>query len=302
MQPITNFAELENHLRGRHPEEKKTVAVVWPADEHTRQAAARAIERGIAAVTFVGCAADIAAEPALQPLQGQYTVMEATDPDDAARKAVALARDGKAHALLKGLINTENLLRAVLDKHEGILDPGAVLSHVTVAEIPQYRKLLLLCDVAVIPYPTDAQFHAMVGYVVGYANQMGISTPRVALTHCNEKINTRHFPFTASYEQIIAAARVGEYGTAIVDGPMDVMCACDIEADRIKGINSPIEGNADGIIFPDILAANTFYKTVTLFCGATMAGLVMGAKVPIALCSRGDTADSKYNALALACL
>lgn len=301
MQPITNFAALESHLRGRDTE-KKRVAVVWAADEHTRQAAAMAIERGIASITFCGCSADIAADPALAPLRGQYDVVEASDPDDAARKAVAMARRGEAGALLKGLINTDNLLRAILDKETGILDPGAVLSHVTVAEIPEYRKLLLLCDVAVIPYPNDAQFHAMVGYVASYAAAMGIAAPRIALTSCNEKINPRHFPFTASYEQVIAAARAGQYGAAIVDGPMDVMCACDIEADRIKGINSPIEGNADGIIFPDILAANTFYKTVTLFCGATMAGLVMGAKVPVALCSRGDTAESKYNALALACL
>lgn len=302
MQPITNFAALESHLRGRGAEEKKRVAVVWAADEHTRQAAARAIERGIASVTFAGCAAEIEADPALQALRGQYDVVEASDPDDAARRAVAMAREGRADAMLKGLINTDNLLRAILDKHTGILDPGAVLSHVTVAEVPQYRKLLLLCDVAVIPYPTDAQFRAMTSYVASYASAMGITVPKIALIHCTEKVNTKHFPFTATYEQIKAAARAGEYGTAIVDGPMDVMCACDIEADRVKGINSPIAGDADGLIFPDILAANTFYKTVTLFCGATMAGMLMGAKVPVALCSRGDTAESKYNALALTCL
>lgn len=282
MSAIKSFDELKAHLCNRG-EEKRRVAVVWPEDDTTRQAVKMAEDAGF-----------------VQPTMLDHRVV--TDADAAAAEAVKLVREGKADVIMKGLINTDNLLRAILNKSTGILKPGSVLTHLTVAEVPAYHKLLLLSDVAVIPYPTADQFKAMVGYMSSYAHSMGIDCPRIALTHCSEKVDERHFPFTASYVTLKEEATKGTFGSCIVDGPMDVKTACDLHAQEKKGIVSPINGDADGIIFPDIEAGNTFYKTVTLFCEATMAGLLMGADAPVVLCSRGDDADSKFNALALACL
>lgn len=282
MSAIESFDALKAHLTRRN-EPRRRVAVVWPEDETTRRAVEMAAEAGFAS-----------------PVMLDHTV--AADADAAAAEAVAMVRRGEADVIMKGLINTDNLLRAVLNKEHGILRPGRVLTHITVAEIPAYHKLLLLSDVAVIPYPTEAQFEAMVAYMTTYARAMGIECPRIALTHCSEKVDERHFPLTGSYVAVKDKAAAGVFGNCIVDGPMDVKTACDRHAQEKKGIVSPINGDADGIIFPDIEAGNTFYKAVTLFSGATLAGLLQGADVPVVLCSRGDDADCKYNALALACL
>lgn len=282
MTAISSFDALKTHL-ARRGDQKRRVAVVWPEDDTTRLAVKMAEDAGFATAIML-----------------DSTV--AANPDDAAAQAVALVREGKADVIMKGLINTDNLLRAILNKQTGILPAGRVLSHLTVAQIPTYHKLLLLSDVAVIPYPTEAQFEAMTSYMVQFAHSMGIDTPRIALTHCSEKVDERHFPLTGSYVAVKEKAAAGAFGDCIVDGPMDVKTACDRHAQEHKGIVSPINGDADGIIFPDIEAGNTFYKAVTLFANATVAGLLQGADAPVVLCSRGDDADSKFNALALACL
>ncbi len=282
MSAISSFDALKAHLSLR-AEEKRRVAVVWPEDDTTRKAVKMAREAGFASAVMLDSSV-------------------ASSPDDAAAQAVALVRNGEADVIMKGLVNTDNLLRAILNKQTGILPAGKVLTHLTVAQIPTYHKLLLLSDVAVIPYPSEAQFEAMAEYMVNFARSMGIATPRIALTHCSEKVDERHFPLTASYVAIKEKAAAGKFGDCIIDGPMDVKTACDRDTQQHKGIASPINGDADGIIFPDIEAGNTFYKAVTLFANATVAGLLQGADAPVVLCSRGDDAESKFNALALACL
>ncbi len=282
MSAISSFDALKAHLSLR-AEEKRRVAVVWPEDDTTRKAVKMAREAGFASAVMLDSSV-------------------AASPDDAAAQAVALVRNGEADVIMKGLVNTDNLLRAILNKQTGILPAGKVLTHLTVAQIPTYHKLLLLSDVAVIPYPSEAQFEAMTEYMVNFARSMGIASPRIALTHCSEKVDERHFPLTASYVVIKEKAAAGKFGDCIIDGPMDVKTACDRDTQQHKGIASPINGDADGIIFPDIEAGNTFYKAVTLFANATVAGLLQGADAPVVLCSRGDDAESKFNALALACL
>lgn len=157
------------------------------------------------------------------------------------------------------------------------------LTHVTVANIPAYPKLLLFTDVAVIPYPTDTQRTAQLRYALRIAREIGVDTPRVALIHCSEKPDPRHFPFTAHYLELKQQAAEGVFGQCIVDGPLDVKTSLDKKALDKKGIVSPIDGKADILIFPDIEAGNTFYKTLTLFGGATIAGMLCGCTVPVVL-------------------
>lgn len=203
---------------------------------------------------------------------------------------------------MKGTINTDNLLRAVLNKERGILIKGSVLTHIAIAETPQLPRLLFFSDAAVIPYPTYEQFDAIVGYITDtFRSITGKAVPRVALTHCTEKVSEK-FPLTLSYEQIKADAANKKYGEVEIAGPMDVKTACDAESGALKGISSPVVGNADILVMPDIEAGNTFYKTLTLFGGATIAGMLAGTTVPVVVTSRADSADSKFYSLAAACL
>ena len=224
-------------------------------------------------------------------------------PERAAEKAVALIRHGDANVLMKGLISTDILLRAILNKVSGLLPEGQVLTHIAVAEIPTYSKLLFFTDSAVIPYPTQKQRIAQVQYSIGICHQMGIQEPRVALIHCAEH-GGRHFPFVDGYEEIKQMAQGGIFGRCIVDGPLDVKSACCLEALKAKGILSPLQGDSDVLIMPDIETGNAFYKSMALFANARTAGILWGTRCPIVVPSRGDSAEAKFNSIlfALACL
>ena len=294
MKTIQNFEELISHLGERT--EKRRVAVVCPYDESTQGAVQKAIDEGFIEPVLVG-------EPQkLGDALPSVPRVEATDDDDAAAKAVALVKDGKADVLMKGLLNTDNLLRAVLNKEKGILEKGRVLTHLTCAEVPEYNKLLFMTDVAVIPYPTKEQREQQLHYLLNLCRSMGVEEPRIALINCSEKVNEKHFPFTVEYQELIARTQAGDYGRCIVDGPLDLKTSLSAAALHKKGLTSPLEGQADGLIFPDIQAGNVFYKTITLFSHARTAAVLAGPQVPVVLTSRADALESKFFSLALACI
>jgi phosphate butyryltransferase len=190
----------------------------------------------------------------------------------------------------------------VLNKETGILPKGNVLTHLTCAQIAGYDKLIYCTDVAVIPHPTAEQREQQLRYVLQLARSMGVEEPRVGLINCTEKVNEKHFPFTVEYKQLIEKAVAGEFGRCIVDGPLDLKTCFSPAALHKKGIESPLEGHADAIIFPDIQAGNVFYKTITCFCQAQTAGILSGPQVPVVLPSRGDSPENKFYSLALAAL
>lgn len=281
---------------------RRRVAIADPADDHTLEVVERALTEGVADFTLVASRqrAD-RAQAIARAHSGRVHIQMADSPEDAAALAVALVRGGQADVLMKGTLNTDVLLRAVLDKTCGLLTPGAVLTHVAVAHIPSYHKPLAFTDAAVIPYPTLEQMDAMLRAALSVSRRLGEAVPRAALIHCTEKTSPK-FPQTLAYAELCRRAKDGLYGDALVDGPMDAKTACDAESARIKGISSPVAGEADILLFPDIEAGNTFYKTVTLFAGADTAGLLCGTEAPVVVASRADTARSKYHSLALACL
>ena len=300
MNTIKNFDELLAHLKENNV--KKRVAVVWAADEKTPAACAQALEAGFIEAIFVGCEEKLKANEALKPFADSMTFVDATDADDAAAKAVALVREDKADVLMKGLINTDNLLRAVLNKETGILPKGNVLTHITAASIPGYPRLLFFTDAAVIPYPTQEQRVQQVKYTTSLCHSFGIECPKISLIHCSEKVGGKFFPFTLGYQEIIDAGKNGEYGKCIIDGPLDLKTSCSKESLMKKGIISPIDGEADVLIFPDIEAGNVFYKSITLFAAATTAGMLQGTMAPVVLPSRSDSKESKFNSLAVAAI
>lgn len=301
MEPTVDFKALPQRLRSMA--KCVTVAVACPADAHTEEVIERSISEEFAKFILVAVEQNVAVAERLHAKYPDRTaIILATDVDDASRKAVAEVRQGRAQVLMKGTVNTDNLLRAVLNKECGLLEKGHVLTHIAVAEIPGLQRLIFFTDAAVIPYPTTEQFHAQLGYIADtYRSVTGNDCPRVALTHCTEKVSEK-FPLTLSYEELKKEAREGAFGSIEVDGPMDVKTACDAESGAIKGIASPVVGNADILIFPDIEAGNTFYKAITLFAKATVAGMLAGTTAPVVVTSRADTVESKFYSLATACM
>ena len=299
MQPIRNFDELTAHLRAL--KNRKRIAVVCANDPNTEYAIARALEEGIAEFLMIGDSAILKKYPTLKRYPGYVKAVHVDDPDEAARLAVRMVRQGEADILMKGIINTDNLLHAILDKEHGLLPRGKVLTHLAVMQIPAYHKLLFFSDAAVIPRPTLQQRIEMIGYAIRTCRSFGIRQPRIALIHCTEKVSAK-FPHSLDYVNIVELAEAGEFGDVIIDGPLDVKTACEKTSGDIKGIASPIEGEADVLIFPNIESGNAFYKAMTLFAGADMAGLLQGPACPVVLPSRSDSGLSKYYSMAMACL
>ncbi len=213
MSPIRNFDAMVTRLLSQASAPVR-VAVVCPDDEATVEAVARGLSLGIIACRLY-CKAPASLPAALRDYAASCTVVECADADEAARAAVADVRECRADVLMKGLINTDNLLRAVLDKQHGLLPPGGVMSHLTVMQVPGYDKLLFMSDVAVIPFPTAVQRAAMVGYVADACRALGIERPRMALVHCTEKTSPK-FPVTLGYADIVARAAAGEWGDVAV--------------------------------------------------------------------------------------
>lgn len=301
MQPIHSFSDLTNHLRETC--RRFRLSVVCGSDDSTYGAVMQAVRSGFAEVCFVGdCEAirkRLEADETNRLYSEYVSFIEAESHEEAARLGVLLVKEGRADILMKGLLHTATLLRAVLNKQEGILPPGRVLTHIAMAEIPGYERLLFFSDAAVIPYPTDEQRAAQVGYMADLLHAFGIEEPRVSLIHCAETASDK-FPHTLGYADLCRQAAEGRWGRLLLDGPLDFRTSCDPEGLRLKGIASCLEGRADGVIVPDIETGNILYKVLPLFAGARVAGTLRGTTAPVVLPSRGDDLEGKFHSLALA--
>ena len=298
MSPILTFDNLTAHLK--QLEKTFRLAVVCGSDNSTLQAVMKAVAHGYAEAYFVGNCNSIKNHPLVVAYNGsKLHYITAATAEEAAQKAVAMARNGQADVIVKGLIHTDTLLHAVLNKDIGILPKGNVLTHIAMCEMESYHKLLFFSDAAVIPYPTDEQRTQQVAYLAQMLHAFGIAQPRVALIHCAETVNAK-FPHTLGYAAICQKAQQGTWGSLLVDGPLDLRTACDPHALKVKGINSCIQGDADALVLPDIESANALYKALPLFAHARVAGTLQGTLVPVVLPSRGDDANDKYHSIALA--
>ena len=224
MTDTNSFEGLISRLRslGR----KVRVAAVCPNDHSSAEALKRA-----------------AGEGWIEPI-----VVDNADPAQAAAEAVAMAHRGEADVLMKGLISSDVLLRAILNRETGLLRRGEVLTHTAVAEMPGYHKLVAYSDAAVIPYPTQEQRISQTRYLATLCHGMGIDCPRISLIHCSEHIDERHFPHTGGYADIIERGRQGEFGPCVIDGPLDLKTSMCPESLAVKGIDSPVGGDADALV------------------------------------------------------
>jgi phosphotransacetylase len=272
----------------------------WAVDHHTIEAASEAVDMGIAGATLVGDEKTILAvceNGGIDPAKFNI-VHEATDTEAVAR-AVDLINSNKGDLLMKGNLSTDKYMRAILNKEKGIMEAGHVLSHVTVMKIPVYHKILIFGDVAVIPLPDLKQKLAIASYLIEIAHALGINQPKLAIMAVTEQV-------LPSMQACVDAAIISKMAErnqikgALVDGPLSIDLSINMEAVKIKGIRSKVAGDADCILFPNIESGNVFYKTNAQYGDSEQAAILVGARVPAILSSRGDSSRTKLHSIALA--
>jgi len=293
---ITNFEEMVSVARQHGP---VRAGVVAAHDPEVLKAVGRAQEEGAVQATLVGDWPAIEAYAAQTgvDLQGM-TIAHEPDPNQAARRVVELVRDDRADVVVKGQIKTANLLSAVLNRHVGIRGRG-LLTHVGIFELPGMDRLIYLSDSGVVVYPDVYQKLEIINNVVAVAHLFGVTQPKVAILAASETV---HPKIPASIDAL-ALSKMAEQGWvkgAIVDGPLGLELAISPQAAQLEESDSPIAGLADVLIVPNVEAGNIVAKGLLYFAHARMAGLVVGARVPIIISSRADSAETRYLSLAMA--
>ena len=279
---------------------KKTVAVSVAQDSAVLEAVQAAKERGIADAILVGDEAKIReiAASLNMDLEG-FEIINEPDMIQASLTAVKLAHDGKVDMYMKGLIDTKNFLKSVLDKEVG-LRTGNALSHVAVFEIPGIEQLLFLTDVAFMTYPTLEDKVHIINNTVPVCKACGIENPKVAPLAAVEVVNPK-MPATVEAAELARMNEAGEITGCIVDGPLSLDLAIDPEAAKHKGATDrKIQGDADVLLFPDIHAGNLVYKTLVHLCEVKNGCILTGTAAPVILTSRSDTFETKLYSIALA--
>jgi phosphate butyryltransferase len=284
-------------LKKRH-----RIAVAWAQDTNTIGAILKSVQEGFIEALLIGNRKEIMKICDARSIDHNlFPIIDSETDSKAANEAVRLAKSGEADIVMKGVVGTDKFLKAVMDKENGIMLPNAVLSYVCALQIPAYKKLLFLTDPAVIPFPDLDQKIAMVRYAVKMARQFGVDRPKVALIGASEKMS-RHFESSVHYAIMCKMAERGELENCILDGPLDLFLACDAASAQIKGVKTPINGEADILLFPSLEASNPFYKGLMLFAGGELGGLIQGTTKPVVLMSRSESEKSKYYCIALSCL
>jgi phosphate butyryltransferase len=281
---------------------KFRVAVAWAHDPNTISAIQDAVNDGFAEAIMIGKTAEILKLcDSIAIPKDTFAIVEAENENRASAEAVKLVRSGEADIVMKGLVGTDKFLKAVMDKENGLLLPSATLTYVGAMEIPAYHKLLFITDPAVIPFPDLDQKIAMSEYAVKMAQSFGIEKPKIALIGASEKMS-RHFENSVDYAIMCKMAERGQIKNCIMDGPLDIFLACDKESVAIKGVETPVNGDADILLFPSLESSNPFYKGLMLFGRGELAGLIRGTSKPVIVMSRSESEKSKYYCIALACL
>jgi len=281
---------------------KHRIAVAWAQDNNTIGAIDKAVQKGFVEAILIGRRSEIIKTCKAEGInEKHFTIIESENESIASYEAVSLVKNGEADVVMKGLVGTDKFLKAVMDKEKGIMLPNAVLSYVGAMEIPAYHKLLFITDPAVIPFPDLDQKVAMAGYAIEMARKFGIKKPKIALISASEKMS-RHFSSSADYTIMCKMAEKGQIRNCTIDGPLDLFLACDKKSIQIKGVETPVNGDADILLFPSLESSNPFYKGLMLFAGGELAGLIRGTTKPVIVMSRSESEKSKYFCITLSCL
>jgi len=296
------ISKLQDLLALQEEESPRILVVAWPHDAHTLGAVREAVAHGLVRPLLVGdktVITRVCEEDGL-PMDGMTVVHEEEEARAAAR-AVALVREGEGDLLMKGTVSTDKFMRAILNKEQGLVPPGGLITHVSVLEPVNYHKILVVGDVAIIPQPGLKEKKVILEHLVATARMLGTEKPKVAVITATEQVLTG---MDACVDAALLArmADRGQIKNAWVEGPIALDVALDRESARIKKIESPVAGDADCLLFPDIEAGNVFYKCYTKLLKGSVAAMVAGASVPVILSSRGDSATTKLYSIALGVL
>ncbi len=295
---IANFEDLLSYARTRGP---KTIAVACAQDDDVLKAVEAARKQKIAEAILVGDAAKIKEKAQLVDVDlNNYQVIDIADLAEASLKAVELVSSGKAHMVMKGLVDTSIILKAVLNKSVGLLS-GNVLSHVALFDVPKYHKLLLITDAAMNIAPSLKTKKQIIENALVVTRALDIAEPKVGVLCAKEKVNPK-MPATVDAAALVEMNQSGALSGCLVGGPFALDNAISKEAAKLKGIDHPAAGDCDVLLCPDIEAGNIFYKSLSILSDSRNAGTIVGAKAPVVLTSRADSDDVKLNSIALAVL
>ena len=296
---ITKLNQMFDVLKSRP---KKRLVAAFAMDDHTVCAVNDAVDNGLIDATLIGDEAHIAEICKAENIDiNKFKIVEEKDDVKAAALACDLINRGEGDILMKGLLPTDKYMRAILNKERGLCPPNVTLAHVAVIQNPNYHKLLVASDCAIIPLPDLKQKQTILKYVTTVSKALGVKTPKVALVTATEQMSAG-IPACVDAAIISKMAERGQIKGCLVEGPISLDLACDAETAQIKGMNSPVAGDADCLVFPNLEASNVFYKCCSKFDKSEIGAMLMGAKVPCVLSSRGDTSLTKLYSIALAAL
>ncbi|WP_336491894.1 phosphate acetyltransferase [Methylobacterium nigriterrae] len=280
---------------------KLRVAVTHPCDEASLGAALEAAALAIIEPIFVGPRAKIAAAAAALGADiTAFRLVDAEHSHDAAERAVALARAGEVEALMKGSLHTDELMAAVV-RRDGGLRTARRLSHCFVMDVPGHATPLIVTDAAINIAPSLEEKRDITQNAIDLARALGVETVRVAILSAMETVNAK-VPSTLDAAALCKMADRDQITGAVLDGPLALDNAIDLGAARIKKIRSPVAGQANVLVVPDLAAGNMLAKSLTFLADADAAGIVLGARVPIILTSRADARLTRLASCAVASL
>ena len=278
-----------------------STAVVWPQSEVALRGTIEAALEGLIEPTLIGD------EPALKALAkkigvdiGVYPILQADDEEKAAELGVAMCRSGNAQAMMKGSLHTDELMKAVMARDTG-LRTARRISHVFIMDTPAYARTLLITDAAINITPELEDKVHIVQNAIDLALALGISQPKVALLSAVEMVNPK-IKSTLDAAALCKMAERGQITGGILDGPLAFDTAVSVKAAAIKKLVSPVTGQADILVVPDLESGNMLAKQLEYLGGAQLAGIVLGARVPIILTSRADSAETRLTSCAVAVL
>lgn len=292
---IKNFEQLKAMLKAMLV--KRKVAVVPAQDEHTLEAISHAYKDGMVEPVLIGD------EPKIREILAQIgtdadkmTIIHVEDPVEAIQKAADMARDGEVDCIMKGKTETGALMKVLVNRERGIRK-NDTMSLLAFMESPNYHKVFAITDVGLLTYPSKEQKKAAIQNAVEAFHALGVEQPKVAILAAVEKVNPK-------MKETVEAAEIKEEGVdgCIIEGPISYDLAMDPASAPIKGYVSPVAGDADLLVVPDIVSGNIAAKTITVIGGGRTGGVVLGAKVPVLLVSRAASADDKYMSIVIAAL
>lgn len=295
---MRSFNDVIKYAKERGP---KIISVACSQDKEVLIAVDMAKEEGIANAILVGDiekTKEIAKELNID-LDG-YELIDEKDLAQASLKAVSLVSEGKADMVMKGLVDTSIILKAVLNKEVG-LRTGNILSHVAVFDVKGYDRLFFITDAAMNLSPDLQGKKQIIENACVVAHALDIEEPKVAAICAKEKVNPK-MQDTIDAKDLEEMCANGDIKGCVVGGPFALDNAVSEEAAKHKGMSHPIAGKADILLAPDIEAGNILYKSLVFFSETKNAGVIVGAKAPIILTSRADSEETKLNSIALGVL